>query len=71
MRGGNIFIVITENGKAVGVVISPEAYEEIYTKRFIESVEQGLKDSVAGRVANTTEVKLAIDAARIVSKTKK
>ncbi|MFH0981127.1 MAG: type II toxin-antitoxin system prevent-host-death family antitoxin [Planctomycetota bacterium] len=43
-------VVITQNGKAAGVVVSPLAYDELMEKiRFVQAVEQGLADVAAGR----------------------
>jgi prevent-host-death family protein len=50
-------VVITQNGKAAGVLISPAAYDEMTERfRFIRSVEQGLADVEAGRVVSHEEV---------------
>lgn len=37
-------IVITKNGKAAGVIVSPEEYDRIYTQQFTESVAKGVAD---------------------------
>ena len=51
-------LVITQNGKPAGVLISPAEYDElVYTKLFIESVNRGLSDGEAGKVYSTAEVK--------------
>ena len=49
-------IVITKNGKAAGVVVSPEEYDRIYTQRFMESVAKGIADGDAGRLVSTEEL---------------
>ena len=50
-------IVITQNGKAAGVLLSPSAYDELTEgHRFTRSVQQGLADVKAGRVTAHTEV---------------
>ncbi len=44
-------VVITQNGKAAGVLLSPAAYDELTERfRFVRSVEHGLADVEAGRV---------------------
>ena len=44
-------VVITQNGKAAGVLLSPAAYDELTERfRFMNSVERGLADVEAGRV---------------------
>lgn len=51
-------LVITQNGKPAGVLISPAQYDElVYKKLFIESVKRGLSDVKAGKVYSTAEVK--------------
>lgn len=51
-------LVITQNGKPAGVLISPAEYDElVYKKLFIESVNRGLSDAESGDVYSTTEVK--------------
>ena len=50
-------VVITQNGKAAGVLLSPAAYDELIERfRFMKSVEQGLADVEAGRVTPHEEV---------------
>ena len=50
-------VVITQNGKAAGVLLSPAAYDELTEHfRFMKSVEQGLADVEAGRVTPHEEV---------------
>lgn len=50
-------VVITQNGKAAGVLLSPAAYDELTEQfRFMRSVEQGLADIDAGRVIPHEEV---------------
>ncbi len=50
-------VVITQNGKAAGVLLSPAAYDELTERfRFMRAVEQGLADVEAGRVTPHEEV---------------
>jgi prevent-host-death family protein len=50
-------VVITQNGKAAAVVLSPAAYDELTeSSRFRAAVEQGLADVEAGRVTPHEEV---------------
>jgi len=50
-------VVITQNGKAAGVLLSPAAYDELTERfRFMKSVERGLADVEAGRVTPHEEV---------------
>ena len=51
-------LVITQNGKPAGVLISPAEYDElVYEKRFVDSVNRGISDAESGRVYSTSEVK--------------
>ncbi len=54
-------VIITQNGKPAGVLISPEDYDAIqYKKRFAESVLKGLKEVDNGNVFTTKEIKSAL-----------
>lgn len=64
-------LVITKNGKAAGVVVSPEEYDRIYTQRFIESVAKGIVDGDSGRVVSTEELERQLTDRRKVRKFKK
>ncbi len=44
-------IVITQNGKPAGVLITPEEFDSLREReRFVQAVQSGLADSEAGRV---------------------
>lgn len=44
-------VVVTQNGKPAGVLLSPEAYDELVERaRFVAAVEAGLADVEAARV---------------------
>ncbi len=65
-------IVITKNGKAAGVVVSPAEYDRLqYNQAFMESVARGVADGNAGRVKSTQDAKREIEAARSARKNKK
>lgn len=50
-------VVITQNGKAAGVLLSPGAYDLLTERaRFVAAVEEGLADSNAGRVVSHDDV---------------
>lgn len=50
-------LVITQNGKPAGVLISPAEYDDlVYEKLFLESVNRGLSDVESGNVYSTTEL---------------
>ena len=46
----NAPIVITQNGRAAGVLLSPRAYDDLLERaRFVAAIEAGLADARAGR----------------------
>lgn len=51
-------LVITQNGRPAGVLISPSEYDELReTKLFIESISKGLSDSEQGKVYSTSQMR--------------
>jgi len=51
-------LVITQNGKPAGVLLSPVEFDELRkSKQFIESVARGLSDSEKGEVFSTAQVR--------------
>jgi len=51
-------LIITQNGKPAGVLISPSEYDEIrQTKLFIDSISRGLSDSDKGEVFSTSQLR--------------
>lgn len=58
-------VVITQNGRPAGVLISPIEFDRIQEKdRFIESIRKGLADAEAGRVMSTSELKARLSERR-------
>ncbi|MFO8073922.1 MAG: type II toxin-antitoxin system Phd/YefM family antitoxin [Polyangia bacterium] len=50
-------VVITQNGRAAGVLLSPRAYDLLTERaRFVEAVGEGLTDANAGRVTPHEEI---------------
>ena len=50
-------VVITQNGKPAGVLLSPEAFDEpTEPARFVAVVEEGLADAQAGRINTHADV---------------
>lgn len=50
-------VVITQNGKPAGVLLSPEAFDALTEQaRFVATVERGLEDARAGRVHTHADV---------------
>ncbi|GIK61018.1 MAG: type II toxin-antitoxin system Phd/YefM family antitoxin [Ignavibacteriota bacterium] len=51
-------LVITQNGKPAGVLLSPVEFDGLrQSKQFAESVARGLSDSEKGEVFSTAQVK--------------
>jgi prevent-host-death family protein len=58
-------LIITQNGRPAGVLISPSQYDDlIYRNLFTESVNRGLKDVESGEVYTTEEMKKEIESIR-------
>lgn len=58
-------LVITQNGRPAGVLLSPVAFDEMRERqRFLESVAAGLADAEAGRTMNTEELEARLAARR-------
>ena len=55
-------MVITQNGKPAGVLLSPEDYDElVYQKSLVESINRGLSDINKGDVYTTDELIKELD----------
>lgn len=51
-------LVITQNGRPTGVLVSPEEYDEfVCRKQFIESIEKGIADADSGKLYTTEEAR--------------
>ncbi len=51
-------LVITQNGRPAGVLISPSEYDDlVHKKLFLDSVNRGLSDIESGNVYSTKELK--------------
>ncbi len=51
-------LIITQNGKPTGVLISPSEFDKLqYTKRFIDSISDGLADSEKGDLLSTSQLR--------------
>jgi antitoxin YefM len=54
-------LIITQNGKPAGVLLSPGDYDElVYKKSFLDSVGRGMSDAESGKVYSTRELKAAL-----------
>lgn len=50
-------VVVTQNGKPAGVLLSPRAFDELTERaRFVAAVEEGLADANAGRTGTHAAV---------------
>ena len=57
-------IVITQNGKPAAVLLRPEEFDRLaWHARFTEAVEEGLRDSEAGRLVEDEDLDRDLDAA--------
>ena len=55
-------IVVTQNGTPVGVVIPAEEYDFIRERvRFIEAVEEGLRQAEAGQLISSADLDKELD----------
>jgi len=51
-------LIITQNGKPAGVLISPAVFDDLrQTKIFIDSISRGLSDSEKGEKFSTSQLK--------------
>jgi len=58
-------VVITQNGKPVGVLITPEEYDKLsYNKQFISSIKRGKENIDSGNTYTTDEVKNIVKESR-------
>lgn len=58
-------LVITQNGKPAGVLISPSEYDAlVYKKLFVESVDRGLSDANSNSVYSTVELQAELQKRR-------
>ena len=64
-------LIITQNGRPAGVLISPPEYDElIHKKLLIDSVNRGLSDVEKGDVYTTQELKDELNKRRATGKSK-
>ena len=50
-------VVITQNGRAAGVLLAPRAYDELTERiRFLQAIDEGLADAEIDRVTPHEEV---------------
>jgi antitoxin YefM len=58
-------LIITQNGKPAGVLLSPNEYDElVYRKSFLDSIGRGISDADSGRTYSTEEIRAKFTARR-------
>lgn len=58
-------MVITQNGKPAGVLLSPDDFDElVYQKSLIESISRGLSDIEKGNIFTTVELRAELEKRR-------
>jgi prevent-host-death family protein len=63
-------VIITQNGKPAGVLISPLEFDELrHTKLFIESISRGLSDSEKGKLLSTSKLRSELKKSRVKRET--
>jgi prevent-host-death family protein len=61
MADGGRTLVITQNGKAAAVVMSPREFDALrYRQRFVEEIARGFSDVDAGRTQTTAQLRAAM-----------
>ena len=64
-------LIITQNGKPAGVLLSPSEYDELVHKNlFIDSVNRGLSDAESGNVISSNKLKKELTKRRTSRKSK-
>ncbi|MDP3831230.1 MAG: type II toxin-antitoxin system prevent-host-death family antitoxin, partial [Ignavibacteriaceae bacterium] len=59
-------LIITQNGKPAGVLISPSEFDELrQTKLFIDSISRGLSDSEKRDVLSTSQLRSELKKSRV------
>lgn len=61
LRNAGHPLIITQNGKPAGVLLSPRDYDElVYKKSFLESLDRGMSDADSGKTHSTEEIKATL-----------
>ena len=59
-------LIITQNGKPAGVLLSPGEYDDlVYKKSFLDSMSRGIAYAESGKTYRTEEVRTVLKARRI------
>jgi prevent-host-death family protein len=71
LRGRRRPLIVTQNGRAAAVLLSPEEFDRLTSQaRFVAAVQEGLDQADAGRVVEHDEVGRILDARFGVSQEK-
>jgi len=58
LQGTGHPLIITQNGKPAGVLLSPQDYDDlVYRKAFLDSLDRGIADADSGKVYATEEIR--------------
>jgi antitoxin YefM len=58
-------LIITQNGKPAGVLLSPKDYDElVYRTAFLDSINKGISDAENKKTYGTKDIKAALKARR-------
>lgn len=58
-------LIITQNGRPAGVLLSPEEYDDLsYNKSFLKSINKGITDIENNNFYDTDELKSELNIAR-------
>jgi prevent-host-death family protein len=64
VRASHRPVVITQNGKAAGVLISPADFDQLTERaRFVSAVEAGMSDAREGKLVSDEDLSGALDEA--------
>jgi len=62
-------LIITQNGKPAGVLLSPMEYDElVHQKHFLESINRGIADADSGNTYTTDELKKELESRRAMGR---
>ena len=65
LQGTGHPVIITQNGKPAGVLLSPDDYDElVYRKSFLDAVSRGIEDAESGKTQTTKELRAALASRR-------